>query len=185
MPCNGDLEQDSPALYGSVRKRFAESQVRVLVGEYLEAVTAGANRELDFSRPEDASFNPRIARIASLVAHEGGMDDFSALRAVLWSCVPGRMSVALAEFPTELLEVKEAVYVERLAKTILAAAHLDRLRHIHLSSTSQELQKQVVQQTSDAMAAGLLSDVASTLETKLRHVIAMQLRRLDVQQDTE
>jgi len=179
MPCDGDLQIDSPALFGSIQRRFDTGLVSLVVAEYRDAAAAGGNREVDFSRPEEASFNPRMARIASLVSNEGGFDDIGAIRAVLWSCVPGRIEhQSLPSPPSDLIAAMEEDARTRLAATIFAALQLDRARHLHLTEAGLDFQRAFVMEAQDLVDMEPFSNIAPMLRNKLIHALAMQSRRI-------
>lgn len=125
------------------------------IGPLFEAVmVAGAAEELEFSRPEGQSFNPRPARIAIITITDGPCRDLDVVAACLVASLPREKLAALPAHVTaraaQIASLARRSFdeLERLthapsddvvtqntreAAIVALAIHLDFLRHRHLA----------------------------------------------------
>ena len=130
------------------------------------------------------SFNPRVARIASLVFEHSDTPTIEAIAAAMWSLVPEQTAELQGSAP-EVCALVEAVYggsesrgLNPNSATIRAALLLDRLRHLHMASFSVGEKAKVLE---EAARSSVLSEgfpISQELRAKVEHAIRLQQRNV-------
>lgn len=196
------LATSSPGLLATLQRVFSAEEVSLLSEDYGLVVNAGGLSEDPVIREEGVSYNPRPARIATIVLAETPHPELHAIRLALWStigasrmsdapeCIAAdlRMVRSILEESSKLvsqetreggslIEVNTSSVVE-----VLLAVQLDTVRHLHMTTLSPEARERVVE-TSEAMVRKVEQIVASvtvvqTLIKKLQHSISQQRRIL-------
>jgi hypothetical protein len=155
--------------------------------DYASAEAHGGNRELRLSREEGVSFNPRLARIVSILIHDLGVRDLSTIRAALYCAVfdsgfgvPVTLE-AHPPVPPELQPLVGATTGETLAHggsgAIRAVIALDSIRHLHQGQWSDQEREDILAQAEQIVHALAGSQQESALTAKLSHAITLQRRR--------
>jgi hypothetical protein len=99
----------------------------VLEEAFRFAMEEGGADELDFTREEGASFNPRPARLAHILIHDGEVRDPAVIVEAILASVPGGKRPNSAALPRRRLQTVEE------SSLIAAVRFLDRARHLHIA----------------------------------------------------
>lgn len=143
-------EEHSPKLKGTLRRLLPDTERKAVESFFLLAIQFGGLEELDYIREEGQSFNPRPARILSILIDQANQRSPLVLSAAsvasVWSELPPETQ---ARIPSEVAEVAEqAAHISRTIMTeehskrlkpailIALASYLDRARHLHLADAS-------------------------------------------------
>ncbi len=172
--------KECPGLAGSLGRLYGKDVVAQFAHDYCEAAGLGGNVELGVAREEGVSFNPRIARVVSLVVQ--GCDSITphVLRVVAYSAVPLDRQIP-ADLQSDVSAVREvAPESPEWIKCIALALMLDRARHLHIADIGFDEKERLL--ASFASSALLAPDAGSpeNLRLKLIHSIDMQRRRLHI-----
>jgi hypothetical protein len=172
--------KECPGLAASLGRLYGKDVVAQFAHDYCEAADRGGNTELGVAREEGVSFNPRIARVVSLVIQEHDKITPHVLRVVAYSTVPLDGGV-----PAEVLSDVSAVRDVTLEspewiKCIALALMLDGARHLHMADIGCAEKERML--ASFASSALLAPDAGSpeNLRLKLIHSIDTQRRRLHI-----
>lgn len=173
--------KECPGLAGSLGRLYGKDVLAQFARDYCEAADRGGNAELGVAREEGVSFNPRIARVVSLVIQEYAHITPDLLRVVAYSTVPldGEIPV---ELRSDISAVRD-VTPERpeWIKCIALALMLDRVRHLHMADIRSDEKERML--TGFASSPILAPETGSpeNLRLKLIHSIDMQRRRLHIE----
>jgi len=172
--------KECPGLAGSLGRLYGNDVVSQFAHDYCEAAARGGNAELGVAREDGVSFNPRIARVVSLVIQDS--DDITphVLRVAAYSAVPLDGEIP-ADLRSDVSAVRDvASESPEWIKCIALALMLDRARHLHMADIGFDEKEGIL--GSFASSALLASDGGSpaSLRLKLIHSIDMQRRRLHV-----
>lgn len=185
------LASDSPKIFHALGRFLDTAQLAQLERDYIQAQARGGNTEPLARRAEGVSFNPRLARVLSLLIHDGGVRDLMTLRAALYGAVLlsgasfQRTQIETQQFEfsreQELIEIVEKIRTgvgdDPVASRIHAVIALDDVRHLHQSSLELSEQELVLEYASArAEELARFSDVGE-LVVKLRHAVVLQRRR--------
>ena len=83
----GRLSEECPGLAVLLGRYFDPSTVEILSEDYFAAVVRGGNQEDGIIREEGVSFNPRLARIITVLLRDGGVRDSWMLRVAVYGAV--------------------------------------------------------------------------------------------------
>lgn len=152
-----DVFNKSPHLKAVLEREIVSADERAAIAVAFDfAITKGKGLlELDYERPEDASYNPRPARVALIVTSTAGVADGPVIASsILAACLESGTTTAelkSAGFESSAIELARAAVppLDQLLKlrpqfeaaVIALSLRLDRLRHAHLApqSTSDNL----------------------------------------------
>lgn len=142
------FENHSPHLEIVAANFFPPTDARLIMDALDFAIRFGGKVELDFTRPVDASFNPRPARVALILINDAKVRDTNIIIAGVLASV-GKKELAEIEnkeaFPNSALELAlNAIDLisqipnmnqnnDKIILTVSAAHWLDRIRHLHQS----------------------------------------------------
>ena len=181
------LEAECPGLAVLLGRYFAAPTIEALAEDYYGASARGANQEFGVVREEGVSFNPRLARILTLLLREGGVRDPWVMRVAMYGAASSEGS------PLEELDAQLAAEVRLLTldpcsgspwhKTIALAYILDRVRHLHMTTmtvSEREEYLRTVEQTS--IVSG--DSPRDPFLGKVRHAITLQRKRLSIDSQT-
>lgn len=140
------IQNDSPHLASVLKLRFPGEDCRLLDEVFEFTLTHGGLLEIDFKRPEGASYNPRPARVSLILINDAGIRELQVLAAAMLASIWSPEISDLAEsqnFPKDLLELAERANSDpdellaqssaqgNMAGIIAVALRLDRARHLH------------------------------------------------------
>lgn len=169
----------------SILGRFLEpANFEQISADYQRCAELGGNTELGFVREDGASFNPRLARVLSLLVSDGKVSDPAILRAALYAATRVVFSGTRLEgfVPPELLRVVETVgdtsYAIPEAALIRGVIELDAIRHIHQRNLSVAERVEMLADKEKLLQTGFLALLPAWLRGKLEHALALQLRNL-------
>jgi hypothetical protein len=178
------MRSEAPGLTFKLARIFNAEVINQLEAHYDRVVQLGGNQEEGFVREEGVSFNPRIARIASLVLEHCVSPTPEAVAAAMWSVVPDRLLELQATAP-QLVSLVEGVFEESadqmitpIAATIRAVLLLDRLRHLHMATLSLSEKIAVLDAPRCAAVLAETFPISQQLRAKVQH--ARQLQRRNV-----
>ncbi len=145
-----NIAAHSPHLAGAL-KQAAVPMPEMLDAAFAFSLEHGGWLEIDFERDENASFNPRPARVALILLRDAHIKDSEVLTAAMLAtahadlthfrstltAIPARVCelAVLAQAEPEMLEAKGVPNAGKIA----AALHLDRARHRHLARDPEKL----------------------------------------------
>jgi hypothetical protein len=181
------LQDELPRVFISLRRFLSDQQYRELVRQYLAVDKLGANIDRETIREDGVSFNPRIARILSILLTDAGCRDCAVLASGIWSCLAYDITFRTVEgncfdVPSEYRASVDAVIgtPRRDSSTayIRAALDLDRMRHLHISSLDYLQRAEVLKALEGIYTASLLAMLPQALYDKVQHALSMQHRRL-------
>jgi len=145
----------SQSLSGAVTRSVPKPAHSILLQAYNFALENGGWTELDFTREDGVSYNPRPARIALILINDASTTDADILAAAMISevfCAPEENLIENSipqTFSQEIKRLVEGVVQIRRAKDnqnadydrpamlIHLASWLDRARHLHQATTPQ------------------------------------------------
>lgn len=172
--------KECPGLAGSLGRLYGKDVVAQFAHDYCEAADHGGNAELGVAREEGVSFNPRVARVVSLVIQDYDNITPHVLRVVAYSTVPLDGDVPV-ELRSDVSAVRDVTPESpKWIKCIALALMLDRVRHLHMADIGSDEKERML--TSFGSSAILAPEAGSpeNLRLKLIHSIDMQLRRLHI-----
>lgn len=119
----GELHSDSPKLWFLLQRTLDAAGIKEIVSSYQTSVLKGAAIEDPVIRHVGVSYNPKPARILDLLIRDGGIKDVALLKSAL-----------------EQISDKQRSEPAKADLTIELAILLDQLRHLHMSSLTNEQQ---------------------------------------------
>jgi hypothetical protein len=176
----------APGLTFKLERRFSAAIIDELDRHYAAVEEAGGNEELGLTREEGVSFNPRIARVASLLLEERGKDvTANDIAAAMWSLVTKEASelVTLNPEVSDLVQLVRGDLLQASSHTRIAAIigvrELDTIRHLHMTTRSLDEKRAYLNALKTSTLLAPSSAISQTLRKKVEHAVAMQERCLD------
>lgn len=130
------IKQYSQSLDALLRKLFNEEEFLTLEKTFLFTLSNGGLKEIDFTRTEGQSFNPRPARMAQIVLKNSSLNSFKIINSSFLACIKDECDLT-ALIATKILEYEripnDQNKIDEESKVISLALLLDRARHLHLS----------------------------------------------------
>lgn len=182
------LKLGAPKVLSALGRFLDPTQLEQIATDYQRCAELGGNAEPGLVREEGVSFNPRLARVLSLLVTDGNVRDPATLRAALYTATLTVVGgVGLESFvPPELLRVVEAV--EEASHSLPEAAlirgviELDTLRHVHQVNCSVAQRVAMLADKKKLLQTGFLALLPAWLQGKLEHALTLQLRNVTEQQ---
>jgi hypothetical protein len=173
--------KECPGLAGSLGRLYGKDVVAQFAHDYCEAADRGGNADLGVAREEGVSFNPRIARVISLVIQEYAQITPEVLRVVAYSTVSLDQDV-----PAEVLSDVSAVRnvtpeSPEWIRCIALALMLDRVRHLHMADIRSDEKERMLAAFGSSPILAPEAGSPENLRLKLIHSIDMQRRRLHIE----
>jgi len=167
-------------LAGSLTRLFGEPVISQISSDYCVAADLGGNLEFALAREEGVSFNPRIARVVSLVIQECESVDLALLRAAVYSCVANER---MNDIPHEVLSCVEEIRAATSespswAQGVSLALMLDRVRHLHMMATALDEKGAYLDEVRASPLVRPESGAPERLRVKVLHAVDLQARRL-------
>jgi hypothetical protein len=163
MQHSGSLRADSPGLYGSLKKFASAAELEQLEEAFLAAWKLGAGTEAPITRDPGVSYNPRPARIATILIKECQNLAAQEIAACFWISAITRgaelpqtdyAGKQLAQQAFAALNDSSLPTLKANALRIAAAVLVDSIRHLHMSSLS-DTERQAEINHSKRFIAGL------------------------------
>ncbi len=169
-------------MVGSLGRLYGEEVVAQIGGDYCAAADRGGNVEPGLSREEGVSFNPRIARIVSLVMQDCEEVTPHMLRVAVFSTLPDGATEGV---PTELCKDVSEVRAASPESSpwiqgISLALYLDRIRHLHMVAMSDAERIAYVEYVKSSPLLSVRSGAPENLRLKVIHAIDLQSRRIAI-----
>jgi hypothetical protein len=155
-PAYTSLLEQSPKVFTALKRFLEPDQLASLAADYQECVSLGGNVEPGMTREDGVSFNPRLARILSIMIHDGGVKDFELLRSALYAACDN-----------------SAVSGSTLVRGVIA---LDSIRHLHQTDFSEPKRQEILLGVESTLLGQLRNEMPEWLQKKLEHAIALQRR---------
>ena len=172
------LTKECPGLAGSLTRLYGREVAEEFAKYYAQVADLGGNAELGVVREEGGSFNPRIARLVSLVIQD--CDDVTprVLRAAVYSALPDDAEVPQAVC-ADVSDIRGATPSSPAwVSSVALARMLDRVRHLHMAELPADQKEDIL--TNVASSSLLLPGGTSSenLRLKVVHAVDMQRRRM-------
>lgn len=178
------FEDTAPRVFFVLQRFLSADQLDAIRRDYAHAHQAGGNEEPFMSREEGVSFNPRLARILSILAKDLGVHELAVLRAALYAACNDAAGDR-ADIPPELRPLvvpnAEGHFDDPRAHTIQAVLALDSVRHLHQSSRTPSQKGQVLKDAESLLIEAASAGIPDMLSKKLQHACAQQRRLLALQ----
>ena len=175
------LTKKCPGLAGSLTRLYGRQVVEEFAHYYAEVADRGGNDELGVVREEGVSFNPRIARLVSLVIQECGEVTPHVLRATVYSALPDHVDVP-QEVLSDVRDIRAGTpSTPAWVSCVALARMLDRVRHLHMADVPADQKEAILQ---DVASSPLLlpgGTSPESLRLKVIHAVDMQLRRMKME----
>lgn len=177
------LLQSSPGVTALIRRYLGDSALGVLDAQYESAVAAGGNRERGIVREEGVSFNPRLARVITILI-EAGVREVQVLVFAL------RYGALGADEQAPLLPDVYRVQAAQCGATaegglsdeavdLVATAYaLDFVRHLHMTTFPADVRVRCLERAEVLLREFSSLPVDSLVPRKLSHAILIQRRRI-------
>ena len=178
--------KECPGLAGSITRLYGDEVAFQVAADYCVVADRGGNVELGLSREQGVSFNPRIARIVSLVIQDCGKVEPSMVRVAVYSSLPRESG---CDIPVDVAGDVAAVKDPSLESSswiqgISLAVMLDRVRHLHMITCTLGEKEAYLNEVRSSPLIASQSGAPETLRLKLLHAIDMQTRRISFDRTT-
>lgn len=146
----GILELDSPQLFGTCKRTFAKDTCDLLAVVYHTVWAFGGCKE-DTPRAAGVSYNPKPARICSLIIQDAECKDCDLLSIAMFSCLDHEAisSLHIQVDPSILknasLIIDKVVPPSPYLEPVYLAHDVDTLRHLHLFKKTAEETKDILE----------------------------------------
>lgn len=172
------FQSECPGVFGLLTRLLGEEPLRLLAKEYELVAQYDANYEPAVIREEGVSYNPRVGRVLSIVVQDGGLQERDAIRSAMYACAP-RLA------PPEDLEplgseARNLLSAEPIPNTIQLALELDFIRHLHMTTYSNEDRQKILTERAQSTLLPRLGKGSPALFQKVLHAITLQQRRLEL-----
>jgi len=171
------LVKDSPGVSGDLQKLFPADFER-LDDIYRYAADRGSVAEGAVKRSEGVSFNPRPARVASILVKTSRTIDSLTIGAAFLICCERTVLEDSKGWQEEKILALEALSSPGNSEkaSLLSLAHaLDTVRHLHMTTYSREERMRVAQEisrtTEGVVQTGLTSQLSNLLATALKRYV--------------
>jgi hypothetical protein len=175
--------RDTPVgMLSLLQRLLSAAEVAAIVADYSRVAEAGGNEEAEIYREEGVSFNPRLARVLSILIKDLTVRDAIQLRAALYAAQVSSMGNRWADIPKVLLPLvvpdAKGTFDDARGYTIQAVLALDSVRHLHQSSRAVSEKEQVLKAAESLLIVPSSTGIPDVLANKLQHACAQQRRLL-------
>lgn len=181
---NNVLHEKSPKVFTALSRFLDSAQLAQLAAQYAECAACGGNVEPGVEREVGVSFNPRLARILSLLVTDGGVREYDTLRAALYaaSCDPRHderraLPEELHALVTEVWSQAPALPSAALVRGVI---ELDSVRHLHQTQYPATQRHAMLACVEEDLLKDPSRALPEWLRTKLEHAISLQRRQIDL-----
>jgi hypothetical protein len=190
--------EESPKLAGYLKRYFAPEEQNELALAFRVAMNNGATKEIDFGRKDGTSYNPRPARVFSIMYSDASVKTPTTLAASMLALVEdGEIIASFAqtdglsadtlETALKTLECQKAFTTSsplpdsHEALVITSAIWLDRARHLHLAQPQhlRDIRQSFIETTNTIIME--IETACPALHSRLLNWKNMFLRRQDEQ----
>lgn len=177
--------KECPGLSGSITRLYGQEATTQIAQDYCVAADLGGNVELGLTREEGVSFNPRIARIVSLVIQDCDSVNPAMVRVAVYSSVSGDL---MAPVPSDIASDVMALKVvspqsPSWLKGLSLALTLDRVRHLHMIEAPLDEKATYLQEVGCSALVVPGSGAPERLRVKVLHAVDLQSRRLSEERE--
>ena len=173
----GRLSEECPGLAVLLGRYFDPTTVEMLSEDYFAAVGRGGNQEDGVIREEGVSFNPRLARIITVLLRDGGVRDSWMLRVAVYGAVSsagGSLKGIDARLASEVaLLMREPCAGPPWYKTIALTYLLDRVRHLHMTTLTGAVREEILRSVERSPIVSGEAE-GDPILVKVRHAISLQ-----------
>lgn len=176
------------SLSGDITPVSARLGLAQLAADYKRCVNLGGDLEHAISREEGVSFNPRLARVLSILIADGAISDWGVLQRALYGAAVLNLGLEhrAAILDGELKDLKGLVgcFLRQVllldssdnseALTLLGVVLLDDIRHLHTAELSDDERTSLLTRYRD-LSLSLASRVPEWLERKLKTALSLQI----------
>ena len=188
------LMQDAPKVFHALGRFLSSEDLALVVSDYALAASHGGNTEPFHEREVGVSFNPRLARLLSILINDIGWRELVAIRALLFGALvdigimqqaaglPGDVVsglVAAPELKTLVTEVASVSHENPQIAVIRGIIALDAVRHLHQTSLSIVERKKTLEHARAILLEVSVAGIPEMLPLKLNHAIGLQERNLE------
>lgn len=186
------FKRECPGLFAKLSRALDPCTLQQLSQDYQQAGAAGGNLEVGIVREQGVSFNPRIARIVSIVLQEGGVlqdggcNEPITLRAAIYATIPvmpdilGDDDGAIKGLINELRKDLVDATMDGRARILALAIELDSIRHLHMSALSLTEKREVLDCAARLAEYGAQAVLSAKLSKKLAHGVSMQSKKISL-----
>ena len=178
------FKRECPGLFAKLSRTLDPCTLQQLSKDYQQAGAVGGNLEVGIVREEGVSFNPRIARIVSIVLQDGGCNEPITLRAAIYATIPAMPDIlgdddgAIKGLINELRKDLVDATMDGRARILALAIELDSIRHLHMSALSLIEKREVLEYAARLAEYGAQAVLSAKLSKKLAHGVSMQSNRI-------
>jgi hypothetical protein len=178
------MRSEAPGLTFKLARFFSAEVVDQLEVHFDRVVQLGGNQEEGFVREEGVSFNPRTARIASLMLEHCKTPSPEAIAAAMWSLVPSEVAELEASAPhlckliAAVFDDSEGAVINSISATIRAVVLLDRLRHLHMTTLSADEKARILEAAQNSSVLADDFPISQQLRAKVAHAGQLQKRNV-------
>jgi len=176
------FRRECPGISATIDRMFEEEVAERIALDYEAVSDAGGNKEAQIFREEGVSFNPRVARILSIVIQDGGLTGARELRVAMYATVSSveRVSHALSD---ELAgEVRSVLCAQDASsdwiRVIRLSLVLDRVRHLHMTNVDDSEKLVVLDEVGAQALRDCGAGVPERLVSKVSRAIQLQRQRV-------
>jgi hypothetical protein len=158
-----------------------------LASDYRRCVELGGNLEHAIEREEGVSFNPRLARVLSILIADGEILDWGVLQRALYGATLLNIDLEVrantlkeelkdltglvASLLDEVLRLDRSDNIEAL--TLLGVVLLDDIRHLHRAKICEDARASLLKQHQD-LSLRIAARTPEWLDCKLKHAVRLQ-----------
>lgn len=188
-----DLHDDLPQVFTALRRFLSDDEWNELASHYRAVDALGANRDPEIIREDGVSFNPRIARILSILITDGQCQEYRAMVAAVWATLAYDQVCGYAprnsiNYPARYFDRIELVIEnpasDAVTACIRAALDLDRVRYLHITRLDLVQRKEILCSINSLYSNKLLAMLPTRLCDKVAHARSMQERRVEIDAST-
>ena len=173
----GRLAEECPGLAVLFGRYFDSATAETLAEDYFAAASRGGNHEDGVIREEGVSFNPRLARIVTVLLRDGGLRDPWMVRVAIYGAVSstgGSLEGIDAQLTSDVaLLMREPREGQPWYTTIALAYLLDRVRHLHMTTLTGSAREEILRSVEQLPIVSGDSE-GNPLLVKVRHAITLQ-----------
>jgi hypothetical protein len=184
------LIDESPKVFQALARFLSPTDLTLLNSDYQATRQLGGNIEHGLEREQGVLYNPRLARVLSIMATDLGITDSTTLRAALYAAVfhsgLGAVRSAIQDNPYSTPPELEGVVAAALDRdstgerecSIRGAIALDAVRHLHQTAWEFSQRQSFLSAVEETILCKIRGNAAEILVQKLEHAINLQQRRL-------
>jgi hypothetical protein len=185
------LSEQAPGILGIFGRLFDTPTIHYLTRVYETALAHGGAIEHPVLREDDASFNPRPARIAQIIWTETRCQEaLPYALAFLSCCHPEEQAGLSKEFPTEVAQcfpiwqqmAMPDIDTPQLVHDIALAQMLDKARHLHMTDLSESDQREFHHFVVNEIIMCAKPSAQNSITRKLQHWAALWIHQLNNRQ---